>query len=134
MLGVRLTELGSEAILCHLDKDMNQTAGKHFNWAIIRLGNIVREAKIYDVSPEEGDRFFWTQCLVGDPTDNIKGVPGIGKVKAEAILRDCNGNQECYEAVKNAFACEEELDMNAQCIYIWRKPNDSWRSLLAPGA
>lgn len=125
-----MSSIEEPCVICAIDKDMNQIAGKHFNWAIIRLGTIVREAKIYDVSPEEGDRFFWTQCLVGDPTDNIKGVPGIGKVKAEAILRDCNGNQECYEAIKETYSSEEELDMNAQCIYIWRKPNDSWRNLI----
>lgn len=130
MLGVRLTELGSDAILCHLDKDMNQIAGKHFNWAIIRLGNVVREARIYDVTPEEGDRFFWKQVLTGDTTDNIKGVSGIGPVKAEGILRGCFTNQDCYEKVLPWFSCEEELDMNAQCVYIWRKPNDSWRNLI----
>jgi 5'-3' exonuclease len=133
MLGVRLTELGSEAILCHLDKDMNQIAGKHFNWAIIRLGVVVREAKIYDVSPEEGDRFFWEQVLTGDKaTDNIPGIHGIGPKKAKQILLGATTNAEAYERVAEAYGSEEELDMNAQCIYIWRKPNDSWRNLIVP--
>lgn len=132
MLGCRSYEIGSDTILCHLDKDMNQIKGKHFNWAIIRLGKIVREARIYDVSPEEGDRFFWKQVLTGDTTDNIKGVPKIGPVKAEQILLGATTNAEAYERVAEAYGSEEELDKNAQCIYIWRKPNDSWRNLIAP--
>jgi DNA polymerase-1 len=104
--------------------------GKHYNWMLQRLGKVIREARIYNVSLEEADRFFWTQLLVGDTTDNIKGVPGIGPKKAEALLRECSGNQECYEKIKELFSCDEELDMNAQCLWIQRSPNDSWRSLI----
>ena len=130
MLGVRHTELGDKSILCHLDKDMNQIAGLHYNWELKRLGNVVREAKIYTVDPWEADRFFWYQLIVGDSTDNIKGVPGLGPKKAESILLGVTTNEEAYERVRQEFSCDEELDMNAQCIFIWRKFNDSWKSLL----
>ena len=35
---------------------------------------------------EEADYNFWKQALTGDSVDNIKGIPGIGPKKAEAIL------------------------------------------------
>ena len=130
MLVIRHQELGALATLAHLDKDMNQSAGKHFNWELKRDGEVIREARIYDVSREEGDRFFWYQMLTGDATDNIKGVPGIGPKKAEGILSGLSTNQEMYEACQDLYSCEEELDMNAACLFIWRKPNDSWKSLI----
>ena len=129
-LGVRNSQLGvGQAILCHIDKDLNQLPGKHFNWELRRLGQVIREAKLYDVTLEEGNRFFYYQLLVGDSTDNIKGAVGIGPKKASALL-DSLDESEWYEGVLECFSCEEELDMNAQCVYIWRKENDSWRNLL----
>lgn len=38
------------------------------------------------VTKEAADRFHLYQTLVGDSTDNYKGCPGIGPVKAEKIL------------------------------------------------
>ena len=37
MLGIRQHELDGNSILCHLDKDLNQITGKHFNWELKRL-------------------------------------------------------------------------------------------------
>jgi len=129
MLGIRLIELGDDGIMCHLDKDMNQIPGKHFNWELTRLGTIVRDKRWYTVTPEEGDYFFYYQLLTGDPTDNIKGINGIGPKKAKALL-DSTERHEWYEAIKDLYSCEEELDLNATCLYIWRKHNDSWRNLI----
>jgi 5'-3' exonuclease len=130
MLGIRLTELKDNAILCHLDKDMNQVAGWHFNWELRRLGKVIREATKYYVTPEEGDRFFYYQLIVGDPTDNIKGVSGYGPKKAELLLEH-TPRSEWLAAIRDLYSSEEELDMNAQCLYIHRKANDSWKNLLA---
>lgn len=129
MLGIRATELGDSSILIHLDKDINQIPGMHYNWELTRKGTIVREWKKYYVTPEEGNYFFYYQLLTGDPTDNIKGVSGIGPKKAAALL-DNHGPHEWYEAIRDCYSSEEELDLNAQCLYIWRKHNDSWRNLI----
>jgi DNA polymerase-1 len=130
MLGIRAGELGDKSILIHLDKDINQIPGLHYNWELTRKGTIVREWKKYYVTPEEGNYFFYYQLLIGDPTDNIKGVSGIGPKKAEALLGNY-GPHEWYEAIRDCYTSEEELYLNAQCLYIWRKHNDSWRNLIA---
>lgn len=129
MLGIRQYQL-EDSIICHLDKDMNQIKGQHYNWELWRKGVVIREKQIYTITPEEGDYWFFYQLLVGDPTDNIKGINGIGPKKAAGILHGCESNQERYEAVLERYSCEEELDMNAQCVYIWRKNNDNWRSVI----
>jgi DNA polymerase-1 len=130
MCGIRSSQVMQPNIICHLDKDINMIPGKHYNWMLQRLGKVIREARIYHVTLEEADRFFWKQLLTGDTTDNLKGVPGVGPVKADGILRECTTNQECYERIRELFSCDEELDMNAQCLWIQRSPNDSWRSLI----
>ncbi len=128
--GIRLMQLGSNGILAHIDKDLNQIPGWHYNWELRRNNEVVRPAKRYYVSQEEGDRWFWMQLLMGDSTDNIPGIAGIGPKKAEKYFKNCESNQECYEVAQGLFSCEEELDMNAQCVYIWRKENDNWRNVL----
>ena len=127
MLGVRQHEL-TDSILCHLDKDINQIKGLHYNWELTRLGKVIRERKIYTVTPEEADRYFFYQLLIGDNTDNIKGVVGIGPKKASEIL-DNIPSKEWRSYIASLFSCEEELALNATCVYIWRKQNDSWRNM-----
>lgn len=146
MLGIRQTELVTgqgtwldpddfgASIICAIDKDLNQIKGLHYNWELRRLGEVVREKRIYTVSNEEADYWFFYQLLVGDTTDNIKGVKGIGPKKAAGILHGCESNRERYEAVLGRYSSEEELDLNAQCVYIHRKLNDYWRNIIGDPA
>jgi DNA polymerase-1 len=129
MLGIRAGEV-ADSILAHLDKDINQIKGKHYNWDLWRNKEIIRPWRIYDVSQEEADYWFFYQLLVGDSVDGVKGIPGIGPKKAAGILYGCESNQERYEAVLDRYSSEEELDMNARCVYIWRKHDDNWRNIL----
>lgn len=118
------------AVLVHLDKDINQIAGYHFNWEIRRHGEIVREKRLYNVTSYEANRFFWYQLIVGDNnTDNIKGVQGMGPKKADAFL-DSTPAEEWYQGILDMYGSEEEMDMNAQCVYIHRKVNDNWRNII----
>lgn len=130
MLGIRQCE-SEDTIIVHLDKDLDQIYGEHYTWELKRLGEVVKPARRYFVDPYEADYHFFYQMLIGDPTDNIKGVVGIGPKKAKAIL-DCFP-EECYHRVLEQYASEEEFDMNAQCLYIWRKHNDNWRNILSTG-
>jgi DNA polymerase-1 len=64
--------------LCAIDKDiLYQCVGTHFNY---------NKGETVTTTPKEALRFFFFQCLVGDPTDNYKGVTGIGKVGANKLL------------------------------------------------
>lgn len=128
MLGIRQCST-ENSIIAHLDKDINQIPGWHFNWELNRLGKTIREKRKYFVTLEEANYFFYYQLLVGDPTDNIKGVNGIGPKKAKALLDNLR-ESEWIEAIRDLYASEEELDMNAQCVYIWRKEKDNWKNLV----
>jgi 5'-3' exonuclease len=133
MLGVRQTK---DTIICTIDKDLDQVEGQHYSWEIRRLGEVIRAARQYHISAEEGIRFFYYQMLVGDATDNIKGVVGIGPKKAERLLLAAEhtahveyGDEagEYFRAVREAYSNDEEMLMNGQCLWIWKKENDIWR-------
>jgi 5'-3' exonuclease len=82
-LGINQSE---NTIICSIDKDLDQIEGKHYKWAIWRNGSIIKPSSLYEVTDEEGERFFWKQMLIGDTSDNITGIPRIGKVKADTYL------------------------------------------------
>lgn len=126
MIGVRLTELGDKGCAGHLDKDINMVPGWHYGWELSRKGVVVKQAKKYYVSPEEGLRFFYYQMLVGDSVDNLKGVVGIGPKKAEQLLLGLSTVKEYNDMLREHFSCDEEIDMQGGCLWIWRKPNDIW--------
>lgn len=112
-------------ILAHIDKDLNMIPGWHFSWEIIRLGKVVRPNSFYYVTPEEALYNFYYQLIVGDSTDGIKGVRGAGPKKAENVLADLHTESEMYNAVRDMYSCDEEMEMNGQVLWIWRKLNDN---------
>lgn len=111
-------------VIVSIDKDLDMLEGLHYSPEIKREGKVVKEARRYHVSPTDGLRFFYYQLLVGDSTDNIKGAPGIGKTKAPRILAGLNEEIHLYRAVREYFSCDEELELNARCLWIHRKEND----------
>lgn len=127
-LGYRAYELGEDAVVVTNDKDLKQIAGKHYD-PVKKL--------LFEITPLEGIRFFYYQMLVGDPVDNIKGVSGIGPVKANRLLDEVEANyqeegsdnleKEWHNAVMNVYGSEEEFLMNAQCLHIWKKPGDVYK-------
>lgn len=120
----------SDTIICSIDKDLRMIPGKHYSFEIRGTNNgkqWARPSELCTVEPLGGLRHFYTQCLVGDSTDNVKGAAGIGKVKAARILADCRNESALFEATRSCFSSDEEFLMTGQCLWIWRKPNDIWR-------
>ena len=66
--------------VCSPDKDMRQIAGIHFDYRKPSEGT-----KVVDM--EQAELNFWMQVIMGDATDNIKGVPGLGEVKVAAMFK-----------------------------------------------
>ncbi len=128
MLGIILTQqndAGNECMISSIDKDLLMIPGWHYIPEISRKGNIVREAERRYISPFEGLQFFYTQLLTGDPTDNIKGVKGIGKVGAAKLTALEQDEAGLFRCVREAYGNDEELEMNARCLWIQRYPNEN---------
>jgi len=81
--------------------------GRHYN--------LVKK-EFYDVDELEGLRSLYRSALVGDVADNIKGVKGIGPVKAAAIINPLTEEKDMYNAVCKLYNDPERLDMNLDCL------------------
>ena len=84
-----------------LDKDLDGVAGWHYCWKGKREG-------IYYVDELDADRFFYTQMLTGDSTDNIPGLFKMVGVKAlaktKAPIQEMTTPTEMYEYVRSVYA------------------------------
>ncbi|MCY1708370.1 hypothetical protein [Pannonibacter sp. SL95] len=101
-----------KSIIVSKDKDLNMVPGLHLVWD---TGEIVDTDDFGWIELVEGStkkivgygaKFFWAQMLMGDPVDNVSGLPKVpGKVmnkirpttlisKALAVLDDPNSSPE----------------------------------------
>jgi len=91
--------LSEKTIICSPDKDvLKQCTGMHYNYG---------KAEFVHTSPDEAIKFLWIQTLMGDSTDNIKGIPGVGIKTAENWLKDRTKDFEGFALRKYV----EELGM-----------------------
>jgi len=110
-------------IICGIDKDLLMISGLHYQWPITRKGKVVREGMFHDVTPEQGMRWFFTQMLTGDTSDNIIGIRGLGPKKAEKILEEHDTEEGLYRTVLGIYKeCRREKDFhkNLDLLWIWR--------------
>lgn len=118
-----------ETCIVSLDKDMLQVPGLHYSWRI-EGGSFakrwVREARMQEISVQEGARNFYTQMLVGDSSDNIKGVHGIGKVGASRMLAGDISPEEMFHIVRDAYGFDEIMLMNGRVLHIQRNEGELW--------
>ncbi|MEP6775361.1 MAG: DNA polymerase I, partial [Chloroflexota bacterium] len=93
-LSKQADEMGLETYILTADTDQHQLVSEHVK--MIAPGGYAQrfsEAKIYDLKAVEERYGFGPElvpdykALVGDTTDNIPNVPGIGKVTATALLQ-----------------------------------------------
>ena len=117
-------------IIATVDKDLDMIPGMHYSWPIVRKGNVVREGRIYEVSEIEGLRSFYRSLLVGDRTDNIFGVDGIGKVKAAQMIDNLETEEEMFERVAELYQGDmDRLRINGDCLWIQRQEHQRWSQL-----
>lgn len=86
-------------VICSIDKDLNQIAGLHYN---------PKEKEFYSITPLEGERNFYKQVLIGDQTDNYKGCPTYGEVKATRVL---STKKNFWKII---LSCFEEQGLNEE--------------------
>lgn len=118
-------------ILCSLDKDLKMIPGLHYSWEITGTKpngeQWIKESAVTQVNPWEGDQTFWKQMLIGDRTDNIIGVQGLGPVKAGKLIDAQDSNQEAMEVVLEKYDNDyKRFAMNATCLWIMRGEGSTW--------
>lgn len=115
-IAIDATTLGDDCVIVSLDKDLDQVAGYHYNFV---------KDKAYYITPEQGLRNFYHQILTGDAADNIKGIDGIGPVKAAKIIDDAEDEAEMYRRCVDAYeGNEDRVIENARLLWLRRTKDE----------
>jgi DNA polymerase-1 len=82
-------------ILCDIDKDLlYKTECTHYDYG--------KETTV-TITADEAIHFSYYQTLAGDVTDDYKGCPGIGKVKATKLLESIKDPIELWNITLETF-------------------------------
>jgi len=112
MLAIRQTEEGSNSVIVSRDKDLRMVEGWHYGYAvgnqpeqtleyIDRLGYLKLNSK--KKLKGGGLKWFFAQCLLGDKTDNIQGLPKWGDIKTAKLLMEVDNEAELYAKTVEAY-------------------------------
>jgi hypothetical protein len=125
-------------IMASIDKDLNGVPGWHYNW---------NDQSLYEVQPDEADRFFYTQLLTGDSTDNIPGLYQMTGQRATAKIKETLHHLDTpaamYAYVRDIWRmayekvgmCMDEMDAVVdgwlleigQLLWIRRREGETWK-------
>ena len=92
-LGLKQTS-ASDTCIVSIDKDLLMIPGLHWNW--------VKQEETF-IKEKDGIRNFYQQCLVGDPTDNIPGIYGIGPKTAAKLLDGVSRELSMWQLVEQEW-------------------------------
>ena len=120
-------------VICSRDKDLRITPGMHFGWPcgkqpqfgpcrVTELGEIELKNNGKKLIGT-GLKFFYSQVVTGDTTDNYPGLPKGGPVLAYKHLHDAEDEAQLFERVaalyQDKFGDEWREKMLEQCQLAW---------------
>ncbi|MFQ5610462.1 MAG: 5'-3' exonuclease H3TH domain-containing protein, partial [Woeseiaceae bacterium] len=142
--------MGRPSTIVSRDKDLAQLLTKEdIFWDFAGKGKIGYDKvpEVFGVWPEQIADFL---ALAGDSVDNIKGVPGVGKKTAEALLKHFGTLDDIYDnldkihevEVRGAKTLGAKLETHKDAAILARKltgiacdaPIDDMEEALQPGA
>jgi 5'-3' exonuclease len=117
---------GYKVVICSPDKDvLHQCIGKHFNY---------QKVEFVTTSETDAEKFLWKQVLMGDSTDNIQGIPGVGIKTAENWLKDRENDIGAFAFKKYIEKFGEvsgvmEFIINFRLVYLLKTKEDMTREV-----
>jgi 5'-3' exonuclease len=115
--------VGDNYVICSIDKDLKCIPGRHY---------LMHKNEFLNVSEEEAIRFFYEQLLKGDSTDNIKGIPGVGEVKARRYLEPDTTEEDFQHTIIKSYQIafgkdwKKELLLNGKLLYLKKHFHDEF--------
>lgn len=103
------------SIVCSIDKDLKQISGEHYNF-------VTSEFEVVDSS--EAAYNLWASLLVGDSSDNVPGIDGIGKAKARGILGG-RSPEEMQSIVRDIYGDGRRFILNYRLLKIIRSEQEA---------
>lgn len=116
----------SKTIVCSQDKDLKMIPGWNYN---------PNSRKLIWIDLEDAEYNFWFQVLMGDSSDNIPGVRGIGWKLASYIVKKSTSRDELYELVYDEYCrsynwngdlAVKHIDEVCKLLWILREPGVTW--------
>ncbi|ATP41413.1 DNA polymerase I [Solibacillus sp. R5-41] len=126
-LAKQAAALGTEVIIVSGDKDLTQLASSEVTVYITRKGITDIEKytpayidEKYGLTPEQ---IIDMKGLMGDQSDNIPGVPGVGEKTAIKLLKEHGTIEALYEAIDSmkASKMKEKLIENEELAHLSKK-------------
>ena len=96
LIGIAATAESNGAIVVSVDKDFKSIPCNLYN-------PDKPEEGVTSISTDEANRYHLYQTLIGDTSDNYKGCPSVGPVKALKILDSCDSYEECWVKILDNF-------------------------------
>lgn len=121
MWATQAAAAGDPFVIASIDKDLRCIPGSHYD---------MKAKELYNVSELEAMQLYYGQLLMGDSTDKIPGVPGLGKVKSKAILKGCVSHDDFQDKVVEQYMLahgdqwREYLLINGKLIHLQRHEDD----------
>ena len=108
-----------DAVIVGIDKDLLQVPATHYNYV---------KGELFEIDEYFGWRNFFTQVLVGDATDNIPGLRGIGPKSADTHLGgdETTWYETCLSLYEEHYEVRGRFDETCELLYLLRYPGDSW--------
>jgi len=110
----RCQQEGIKCIVVSIDKDLLQLEGMHYNFV---KGNFIEVNKL------EAAYNLYSLMLIGDVADNIRGVDGIGAVKALRALEGLT-EEEMYLRVKELYDDDERFNLNLRLFTVMKNEEE----------
>lgn len=143
-LAIEQTKSPDTTIIISIDKDLLQVEGWKYLYEYGRVasfgphfvegyGSLWMDKKTLR---GYGMKFFLAQCIMGDSTDSIIGIPKSGPVAALKILGDTNTYEEGLSAVLGAYNAfygeegEEKLIENGRLLFMTRELDEEGNPVL----
>ena len=132
-VGIAANHCDTSFIIVHIDKDLNQLPGWHYNFVT---------CETYFVTPLDGWRSFYTQLIMGDRVDNIPGFDGkmrqtIPKFLQPYIdqIKAAQSPEVMFEIVSSIYELGDEAMLrNGQLLYLQRNHDDRWQPAGRPSS
>lgn len=110
-------EQTTDTVVVSTDKDLLQIPGMHYRFV---------KGEWIDIDQIDGLQHFYRNLLIGDTSDNIRGVDGIGKVRAGKLIDPLYTEGDMFEVVRHYYNDDERLLRNGKLMHLWRFQNDVW--------
>lgn len=110
---------GYKVIIASLDKDLKTFPCTLFDYGYNRM-------ELSEISQEEASYNFWVQMLMGDTSDNVKGIPKVGVKKAEKILKGKSVNhygRTVYKEYIRYYKRKARLEFEKNYFMLRLNPN-----------